>query len=811
MKKKADLITELTQQIDELRSETSQLRASNGEKDASVAGKAAQIALLESQLRECEAASGELRAAHRESIEKIEVLEGEIKAFVKQRDGEMDELIQKNSHLAEKYERLSAKHKSQCEKVDAIRAELDALRGEHEAQGNRLAEETAKLSEKDSEHRKLLDENIQLLEGMEQTKKQAEDDMLSYAMESKKLLAELQVVKDERSKIITELCRKEELLNEMQDELNNKLIDVDAERDEIKEALNAEFAATVKKYEQQIATLREVHEMKVKEIESVAVLERAQLAKEHKEALAAATEAHAKEVARIGEQAEEKIRIAEVQMEQRLKGIEATVEHAMQSEKEQWRAEIDKCQKIAEREIMQCEFEKQDLKTLLESANELMREKDESIQELQSRADVAGLARSRDEIEAELKEAQLECSRLSSEQHKYQMALSNTRSTANILMERLRKSDHDVEVLKEEVEALTEQKLDTEATNVKLSNEIDEYRHALAALRSSSLCLEREMLEKELVFEKIMSSEQETLETVNRISKLFSDKLEDNISKYADLYNDLKRKYDAREAYIKDMKALLEEFATGIELARLELDMKDRQLTELQSENKNIKLETLTYKFKCEQFEKYAQEQRAPHPTPDLVDADGKVGAEGADDSMVSNQMIERIIVQLEKEVENECLSGSIAADVYSDEDKIAAENVQLKEKLSEKMRQIDFLQEIVEIENSHATENVALRRQVSELEQKMTLVEKFANETVEKCTEMASAKKIEKLMDKNASLKNVSGSGKREVVRARPANRFRLFPFRRRSCSCSWRTRTTSSSSQSSARRARRAANGPR
>lgn len=213
-----------------------------------------------------------------------------------------------------------------------------------------------------------------------------------------------------------------------------------------------------------------------------------------------------------------------------------------------------------------------------------------------------------------------------------------------------------------------------------------------------------------------MCSEQETLETVNKIGKLFNDKLEENINKYAELYNDIKKKYDVRETYIKDMKALLEEFATGIELARLELDMKEKQLLELQEENKNIKLEIMTYKFKCEQFEKYEQEQRVPNPSPELVselDDNGKFPVMHSDDAMVSNQLIENIIVQLEKEVQNECLKNDLNTETYSDEDKISAENHQLKEKLIEKSRQIEFLQEMVEIENGHATENLALRHKV--------------------------------------------------------------------------------------------------
>lgn len=759
--KKIVTITELTQQISELQEEVQMLRKFNTDKDDTITQKESKIAELENNQNDCEKTNGALKATCDESVKKINVLEDEIKTIVKHQDEEMNKLIQKNCYLDGKCEKLANQNKSLTEENGQLKNDLETVRRDVEADKEQLKCLTEKLHEKDSEYRKLLDENIQLLEGIERIKKQADDDMLSYAIESKKLADELDVVKQEKSKIITELCLKEELLNALQDEIGGKTVEMDAERDELKETMNAELNAIIKKYEQQIATLKEVNDMKVKEIESISVLERAQLMKERNEIIANLNEANEKERNRLNESAEEKIRIVEIQNEQKLKELEGTMEQSLRQEKDMWKSEIEKCQKIAEREIMQCEFEKQDLKTLLQSANELMREKDEKIDVLQKQLnsiEVSNLLRNRDDLEIELKEMQRECSRMLTERYNYQMALKNTRSTVNVLMGRLQKSDADVEMLKAELQSKVEKENATNKELEMLSKEIEEYRHALTALRNSSLTLEREVLEKESVFEKIMTSEQETLETVNKIGKLFNDKLEENINKYAELYNDIKKKYDARETYIKDMKALLEEFATGIELARLELDMKDKQLSELQEENKNIKLENMTYKFKCEQFEKYAQEQRAPNPTPELIDEcdDGKV-----DDSMVSNQFIENIIVQLEREAHSECLATELNTEMFSDEDKISAENLHLKEKLSEKMRQIEFLQEMVEIENGHAAKNLALRHQINELEQKVTYIEKFANETVEKYSELVNHQQnrhqIDQLKEKNLHLKNVS------------------------------------------------------
>lgn len=723
IKAKSEQIAEQSVLIANLREELAQLKQSNLEKTESIVERQREIEDLQDELKKVEDAHNQLKALDAEHLAKINVLEGEIKTIIREQDEEMSKLVQKNTNLDVKCDKLSAQNRTFADEIRILKTDMERCRDEIESHKLELKEQQEKWQEKDSEFRKLLDENVQLLEGIERIKSQADDDMLGYAMESQKLIADLETVKREKSKIITELCRKEELLNELQEELGGKTVEMDVERDEIKDSMNVELNGVVKKYEQQIANLKEAHEMKIKEIESIAMLEQAKMLKEHKEALCNLKETDEKERERINELAEEKIRIAEIQAEQKLNGMDATIDQSIQQEKQIWKMELEKCQQIAEREIMQCEFEKQDLRTLLESANDLIREKDEKIDELQKqiRFEISQYVKSREELDAEMAETQRECTRLLSDRYNYQMALKNHQATMKILMERLKKSDKDVEILKAELDACISSKLDVEANNLKLveevqmlSMEIDEYRHALTALRNSSVNLEREMLEKESVYEKIMSSEQETLETVNKIGKLLNDKVEENISKYAELYNDVKKKYDVREKYIKDMKSLLEEFATGIELARLELDMKEKQLLELQEENKNIKLEIMTYKFKCEQFEKYELEQRVPNPSPELVnELENETDKFGGEDAMVSNQLIENIIVQLEKEAQNENLQNEMNDEIYSDEDKISAENMQLKEKLVEKNRQIEFLQEMVEIENGHAAENISLRRKV--------------------------------------------------------------------------------------------------
>lgn len=725
IKNKTEVLLGYEQLIDELKQKVHELNQLNDEKSEQLNARNARITEVERELDHSSKANELLATISEGAIVKIVTLEGEIKMILRNHDNEIDFLIKTNAALEVRYDQLLAQHNkalATVKELQELKIEMDAYMLEMNSCKWKLQAESEKLIQKDIEYKKLLDENLRLIEGMDEMKKQSDDDMLAYALESQKLIKDLETEKHEKTKIINELCLKEELLVAVQRELADKEIDMDTERDQLKENYNSEVAMVSKKFEQHIATMNEMNEMKLKEVESVYVLERAKIIQEHNVALTTLKESSQKEIDRLNDLTEERIRISQIQAEQKLKGLETTIEQSLQQEKDTWKIEFEKCQKIAETEIIQCEFEKQDLKTLLESANELIMQKDEKIEALEQRLnhEIENAAQSNEIFQNEIKETKLECNRALTDRYNYELTLKNTRSTVNILMERLKKSDSDVEILQMELDSMLAVKASLETQNLDLSDEVqrlrlelDEYRVALGALRNSSLALEKEVLEKESVFEKLMLSEEETLETVNKIGKLFNEKLEENIGKYAELYGDLKKKYDARETYIKDMKALLEEFATGIELARFELDIKEKQIVELQEENKNIKLETMTYKFKCEQFEKYDIEQRVPNPSPDFTLEEDNGKATTNEDVMVSNQLIENIINQLEKEATNRATSPVTNTDLYSDEDKISAENIQLRDKLSEQSKQIEFLQEMVDLESCHAKENSELKQKV--------------------------------------------------------------------------------------------------
>lgn len=722
IKNKTDCLLEYEQLIEDMRRRSYELSISNRHKDEIIDHLQQRIHDLTKEVNDSDRANVMLKDISEKSIEKIEILENEIRLLLKNHENEIDFLIEINAEEEKRSESYKVKLEKLREEMSVVKSEFDDANDVADQLQKDLQKSVDKLKEVELSCKRFMDENVKLLTEIDEITQRAEKDRLNYIEENEHMIQHLENLKQEKNNFLLELSTKEGIISALNDEIIAKEVELDLRRDDIKSSVSAEVSSITTKYEQQIATMKQMNEMKIKEIESIALLEKTKSSAEHTEIIKNMKINQENEIQRINDTAEEKIRISEVQMEQRLAELEKTFEQSIEQEKSFWKNEIDRCQKIAEAEIMECEFEKRDLRTLLESANELMREKDDKIVDLQLKLkkEISNYVRIREEFENEIGEARKECSRLMTEKYNYQLTLSNTRSTVNILMERLKKSDTDVEILKKDLEILTEEKLKEESLNIKLSEELaqlkvesDEYRAALASLRNSSLALEREMKEKESVFEKLMTSEEETLETVNKIGKLFNDKLEENIGKYIEMYNELKVKYDARETYIKDLKALLEEFATGIELARIELDSKDKLLYELQQENKNFKMENMTYRFKCEHFE---NEQKIPKHLIDTKTDDSsesKTTSLVDEDGMISKHVIAKIIDQLDSD-NLEALTDVRNSSLFCDEDKLAAENNSLKEKLAEKTRQVEFLKEMVELENLHATENLELKKKVS-------------------------------------------------------------------------------------------------
>ncbi|KRG01891.1 uncharacterized protein Dmoj_GI25796, isoform A [Drosophila mojavensis] len=264
---------------------------------------------------------------------------------------------------------------------------------------------------------------------------------------------------------------------------------------------------------------------------------------------------------------------------------ENELESAVEREKSYWRAELDKRQKLAENELIKIELEKQDVMVLLETTNDMLRQRDEKLQkcEEQLRNGIDYYIQLSDTLQQQLVQLKQDMAKTITEKYNYQLTLNNTRSTVNILMERLKKSDADVEQFKAELEsvqlakgALEQSYLTLQADAAQLRQQLNESQAALEAVRSSSATLQQE----------IANSFQERIDG------------DAQLAHYCDMYSDLKRKDETRELYMADMKKALDEFATVLQLAQLELDNKEQLLVKVREECEQLKLENIALKSK---------------------------------------------------------------------------------------------------------------------------------------------------------------------------------------------------------------------
>ena len=164
------------------------------------------------------------------------------------------------------------------------------------------------------------------------------------------------------------------------------------------------------------------------------------------------------------------------------------------------------------------------------------------------------------------------------EKRNYDITIKNYQNIIEILSLRLKKSDTDVEQVMSE--------------NCDLKNEKHELTANYEQLKNSAECLKKSFDEKNNLFEQLMvSSENEMITMVSKMNDYFNEKFYE--------VAELKKSFDIRDNNLKKMTTtILEEYTIGIELARLELDDKQKKLMEFENENKAIKFENLQLKMK---------------------------------------------------------------------------------------------------------------------------------------------------------------------------------------------------------------------
>lgn len=164
------------------------------------------------------------------------------------------------------------------------------------------------------------------------------------------------------------------------------------------------------------------------------------------------------------------------------------------------------------------------------------------------------------------------------EKKNYDITIKNYQNIIEVLSLRLKKSDSDVEIFM--------------AENSELKSEISNIKTNYEKLRNSAENLKKNFDEKNLLVDQLMvSSEAEMITMVTKMNDYFNEK-------FCEIA-ELKKSFDLRDKNLKKMAStILEEYTLGIELARIELDDKQKKLVDYESEMKAIKFENLQLKMK---------------------------------------------------------------------------------------------------------------------------------------------------------------------------------------------------------------------
>uniref|UniRef100_A0A1A9W5I4 Uncharacterized protein n=1 Tax=Glossina brevipalpis TaxID=37001 RepID=A0A1A9W5I4_9MUSC len=456
-------------------------------------------------------------------------------------ENEIKRLNQEHTNQMEEFKSLSDELKTKNCQLESDCAEQSEQNGKYSLQISKLNQEIEEARKKLSNGEERAQQSFELIENLKNTndaligdiknlQRQMQEDSLAYAQETKIIQNEMECLKNERNTLKNDLASKCDFIKSLQDELLDKNCEIDAHCD----------------------TIRQLCREKAKFVERERLLD----------------------------SVEEKVRQAEVQVEQKVQKLESDLENALEREKVYWRTELDKRQKMAENELIKIELEKQDVMVLLESTNDMLRERDEKIQkyEDQLRNGIDYYVQLTDNLQKQVVDLKQDMAKTITEKYNYQLTLNNTRSTVNILMERLKKSDSDVEQLKAELESVQLAKRTLEQSYLQLQSDLEKARTQLS--------------DSEAVLSGLRASS-ETLQKEERI--------EADAAKYLEMYNELKSKDETREMYMQDMKKALDEFATVLQFAQLELDSKENVLTKAREECEQLKLENLALKSKVDE------------------------------------------------------------------------------------------------------------------------------------------------------------------------------------------------------------------
>lgn len=367
-----------------------------------------------------------------------------------------------------------------------------------------------------------------------------------------------------------------------------------------------------------IEFLNEKHDMKIRELESCREVEKKQIISEYSDKLKELEQDLRNELDLVQQTAVEKVQLAELTAEEKFK----VLKDEYNKEKSMWQSEFEKCQKIAETEIMQSEFEKLDLQSMLngiklELDNERLKQQVLEKNVADKCCEIALIFSRFNNLKEEFNQYKQKCVqdlKQSKDKHletcnelfKYELTVNTMKATIDILSSRLQKSDADVEELKEQVQKLTKTNIELEKLNIHyradlalLQSKLIEYQVTLTNITTSSRTLleNSDVLAQRQEFIKIIEQLQndtegkintmnhdlvakiDTLKSKCKENDLYKKQLQDTQKQLDDLYYTLK---------------VIDQVLCNIEARTNEkenlLQEKDEQILLLMNEIKELKL-----------------------------------------------------------------------------------------------------------------------------------------------------------------------------------------------------------------------------
>ncbi|XP_013185599.2 interaptin [Amyelois transitella] len=427
---------------------------------------------------------------------------------------------------------------------------------------------------------------------------------------------------------------KTKLEEEKQIIMNKSKVEEDNMKSKYNELIDSIKSQLIKERDETVSELK--HEIEVKEIEMKAKLEQ------------------------INESTHEKLRICEIQFEERSRSMQEHCEKLQNKAKylEQEEKELKYSLALAEEQNMtlQREFKK------LQNDNELLRnEKNAMSKEIEDLKEDS--KKKLIDYENEINKLTVEIDKSTKEKTKFQMSLNVTMDIVQVLTRRLRDSDNELELLEDKVKVLTNSKeqLENELESYKstLNNtlmECNEFKEALVAILKSKAALAKEhnrimehnvtlieslqVVEKE-AYRELGSIKNELIEDVELIKKESQSQIQmlrEEVEKKRVLCELATEQAGAAARAGEQARALLARAAADVarleaDCQRYQLQMEDQQslvveLSLLRQENEELSMTVAKQSSLIDKMTKEAEQIQTIPKSPSVAKKSLKIGKE---------------------------------------------------------------------------------------------------------------------------------------------------------------------------------------